>query len=88
MLFNPERSDKMVPTFPKGISAKVNAMKHLEFELAFIEVAVKHVSHNTTEISPYCFKRYKHTKNYCLYILGSLEINSLKFYQLKVEKLP
>ena len=37
--------DGGVHTFPKGISPKVNVIVQLEFELAYYDVAVQHVSH-------------------------------------------
>ena len=37
--------DKGVHTFHKGISAEVNVIERLEFELAFFQAAVQHVSH-------------------------------------------
>ena len=35
--------------FPKGISAKVNVIAWLEFELTYYNVTVQHVNHYTTE---------------------------------------
>ena len=40
-------TDKRVPTFPNGISPKVNVIVQLEFELACYDVAVQHISHYT-----------------------------------------
>ena len=37
--------DKEVLTFPKVISAKVNVIARLEFELAYYDVALQHVCH-------------------------------------------
>ena len=36
----------------KGISAKVNVIARLEFELAYYDIAVQHVIHSTTRTSP------------------------------------
>ena len=40
---------KMVHTFPKDISSKVNVIASVEFELTYFEVAVQHFSQNTME---------------------------------------
>ena len=37
--------DKRVHIFPKGIKQKVNVVARQEFELAYYDVAVKHISH-------------------------------------------
>ena len=37
-------------SFPKVISPKVNVIARLEFELAYYDIAVKCISHNTTRI--------------------------------------
>ena len=34
--------------FPKGINLNVNVIARLEFELAYNDVAVEHVNHNTS----------------------------------------
>ena len=34
--------------FPKDISLKENVKARLEFELAYYDIAVQHISHNTT----------------------------------------
>ena len=39
-------------TYPEGIISKVNAIARLEFEYAYYEVAVQHVSHYATKIPP------------------------------------
>ena len=39
----------MIHAFPKGISPKVNVLARLEFELAYYDVKLKHVRHNTME---------------------------------------
>ena len=39
------QGDKRVHTFPKGISPKGNIIARLEFELAYYDVTVKHLSH-------------------------------------------
>ena len=38
-----------VHAFLKDISLKVNTIAWLEFELAYYDVAVRHISHNITE---------------------------------------
>ena len=38
--------------FPKGINPKVNKMAQLEFELAYFEAAVQHISHDATTAPP------------------------------------
>ena len=35
----------MIQAFPEGISPKVNAVAQLEFEFAYYDVTVQHVSH-------------------------------------------
>ena len=44
--------DKRVHTFNKGISPKVKIITRLEFELAYYDVAVRHVNHYTTGTPP------------------------------------
>ena len=44
--------DKEVYTFPKGLSPKVNMIAPLEFELAYHDIAVQHVSHDTMGTPP------------------------------------
>ena len=44
--------DKEVHTFPKSISSKVNVIASLEFEHAYYDVAVLHVSHDATGTPP------------------------------------
>ena len=46
------RKDKKVYAFPESISLKVNLIARLEFELAYYDVVVQHVNHNTTETLP------------------------------------
>ena len=41
---------KGVHSLPKGISPKVNVISRIEFELAYSDVTVQHVSHSTKEI--------------------------------------
>ena len=38
----------MFNTFPKSISLKVNVIARLDFELAYWDLAFKHVNHDTT----------------------------------------
>ena len=40
--------DKGVHPFPKGISAKMNVIARLEFELSYYNVAVQHVNHDVS----------------------------------------
>ena len=42
--------DKVVHTFPKGICLKLNIIALLEFELAYYDVAVWHISHYTVGV--------------------------------------
>ena len=42
---------KKVYTFPKSINSKVNVIVHLEFEFAYFEAVVQHVSHCAMGIS-------------------------------------
>ena len=42
--------DKLVHTFPKGISLKVNVIARLEFELTYYDAAVQHISHYSPPI--------------------------------------
>ena len=44
--------DKGVPTFPKGICPKVNAIARLEYELADYDSAIQRFSHYTTRTPP------------------------------------
>ena len=46
------QEDKGVHSFPKDTSPKVNVIAQLEFELAYYNVAVQHVSHYATGITP------------------------------------
>ena len=55
--------------FPEGISLNVNTMERLEFELAYIEVAVGHFSHDTTGTHPIVFKTKIFTKELFVYKL-------------------
>ena len=41
------QGDKGVQIFPKGINQKVNGIVQLEFELAYYDIVVQHVSHYT-----------------------------------------
>ena len=38
--------DKVVHTFPEGISLKINVIVGLPFQLAYFEATVQHFSHN------------------------------------------
>ena len=49
------RGDKGIHTFPKGISLKVKVIALLEFELAYHDVAVEHISKYTTGTLPHPF---------------------------------
>ena len=42
-------------TFPKDINLKVNVLLRQEFELAYDDVTVKHVSHYATETSDWIY---------------------------------
>ena len=44
-----------VGSFPKGICQKVNIIARLEFEVAFDDVAVHHLSHYATGLPPHDF---------------------------------
>ena len=44
--------NKRIHTFPKGISLKVNVIVRLEFELAYYDIAIQHVNHDTIKASP------------------------------------
>ena len=46
---------KAMPAFPKGICLKVNLRAQLEFELAYYDVTVYHVSHYATKSPPILF---------------------------------
>ena len=49
VLFNPLLgADKEVDTFHKGISLKVKIIVQLEFELAYFEITLWHLSHYST----------------------------------------
>ena len=48
--------DKEVHTFPKGIWLKVNVMRRLEFELAYYNVVILHISHSASGIPPMDFR--------------------------------
>ena len=43
----------MIPTFPQDISLKMNVIAWLEFEPAYQDVTVQHISYNTTETTPF-----------------------------------
>ena len=43
---------KRVYTHPKGICSKVNVIALLDFELAYYDVTVQHISHYATESLP------------------------------------
>ena len=43
---------RWVHTFSKGISPKVNVIARLEFELAYFETAIQHLSHYTIDLLP------------------------------------
>ena len=45
--------DNEIRTFSKGISLKMNVIERLEFELAYSDVTVLHVSHYTTDTPPH-----------------------------------
>ena len=47
--------NKGVHTFPKSVSSNVNVIARLEFELAYFEAAVQHISYYATEILPYYY---------------------------------
>ena len=51
VLFNPylEVGDEGVHTIPKDISSKVNIIARPEFELAYYDVTIQHVSHYAME---------------------------------------
>ena len=51
--------DKGVNTFLKGINLKVNAVMWLEFELAYRNVKVLHISHYTMRTSLYFWESIK-----------------------------
>ena len=44
--------NKKVQYFSKGISPKVNIITRLEFERAYYDVLIQHVSHYTTDSLP------------------------------------
>ena len=48
VVFNPELEKGEGHTFLKVITPKVKIIERLEFELAYYDVTVRHVSHNTT----------------------------------------
>ena len=59
ILFNPLLGYKGLHTFPKSIRLKVNIMASLEFELAYYDFAVEHLSHYTMgSIPPRGFEKY------------------------------
>ena len=57
VLFNLHLGDNGVYTFPKGISLEMNVIARREFDLAYFDDRVKHVSNNTMETSsPHIFQ--------------------------------
>ena len=52
LYFTHSWEDKSVHTFPKSICSKVKVRVQLEFELAYDNVTVQHVSHYPTGIPP------------------------------------
>ena len=66
--------DEGIHTFFKGISPKVNVIARLEFELAYYDIIVQHVSHYATgDLHP----NYFDGKLICNYVLYSLNAVSL-----------
>ena len=52
-------------TFPKGISSKVKEITWLEFELAYYDIAVRHVIHYVTRsLQPYKCLKYSKVYSY------------------------
>ena len=49
-----------IHTFPKGISPKVNVIALLEFELAYYDVAVQHISHGDSQYNVYKYGNLFH----------------------------
>ena len=52
VLLKPLLGDKKVHVFPKGISPNMNVIARLEFELAYYDVAVHHISLSPNKDSP------------------------------------
>ena len=50
--------DKRIIPFPRGISLKVNVIVQLDFNLAYYNVTVQHVSHDTPGTLPDVIKSY------------------------------
>ena len=77
MLFNHNRNDKAVLTFPKGICPKVNVIAWLEFELAYCVYAVQRFYHYTTSKpqNKWCINNSKHKLETSSGYVGSTEIS-------------
>ena len=60
-------------TFPKGIYPKANIIARLEFELAYCNDAVQHLSHYTTETKENAGKRKKEKRLYLQWMKDKIE---------------
>ena len=57
ILFNPYLRYKGVHTFPKSIYPKVNAVRRLDFEFVYYDLAVQRFKHFTTWTLPSCLTK-------------------------------
>ena len=57
--------DKRVHAFPLGISPKVNTIAQLEFELAYSDVEIHHVSYYSTWTSPKFYRAVEESFDLC-----------------------
>ena len=76
-LFNPQlqEGNKEVHAFRKSFSSKANVIEELEFELAYNDAVVQHISHHTLTISTCFVVLYKITQ--LDYKYGLIDFNSI-----------
>ena len=70
--------DKGVHTFPKGISPNVNVIVRLEFEVAYLEVAVNYFSHDTMQIPP----GFKYSYLTSIILFNNIHLFTVKWFQV------